>query len=84
MKGDVFQLLDGSISLDLCDIAIERNRGIAACIEIIGNFDGGDFRFYEDDQAIEDFRWFVLNSYDGRRPPGWIAEIHDLTDNSQI
>jgi hypothetical protein len=28
---------------------------------------------------VENFRWWVLNSYNGEFPPDWIAEIHDLT-----
>lgn len=36
-----------------------------------------------DKSKLRDFRWWVLNSFDGPLPEGWIAEIHDLTTHDK-
>ena len=47
------ELLDGSFSLVLSDIAVERNCTVAVLAKVIGDLDGTYFRFHENDHAVK-------------------------------
>jgi hypothetical protein len=34
-------------------------------------------------ESVKEFRFFALNGYEEDLPPGWVGQIHDLTDNSK-
>jgi len=47
------KLLDGSFSLVLSDITVERNCTVAVLAKVIGDLDGSYFRFHENNHAVK-------------------------------